>query len=87
MAKSQENDSTIPSGLEGYEAGKVVGEEMGIVVEIGTELKKPNCSCCNSVKLHRHGRVRKGRLLHGWSRDEKVHIEIARHRWRCHGCR
>ena len=43
MAKSQENGSTILLGLEGYEVGKVIGEEKGIVVELGTELKKPAC--------------------------------------------
>jgi transposase len=86
MAKSQENGSTILLGLEGYEVGKVIGEEKGIVVELGTELKKPACPRCNSVKLYRHGRAKKRRVLHGWSRGKKVYIEIARHRWRCRGC-
>jgi len=47
MAKSQENGTTIVLGLEGYEVGKVIEEEKGIVVEVGTDLKKPACPCCN----------------------------------------
>jgi len=86
MANSQENGSTILLGLEGYELGKVIGEERGIVVEVETELKKPACPCCNSVKLYRHGRAKKRRVLHAWSQGKKVYIEIARHRWRCRGC-
>jgi len=47
MAKSQENGTTIVLGLEGYEVGKVIEEEKGIVVEVGTDLKKPACPCFN----------------------------------------
>ena len=87
MARSQGNGSTILLGLEGYEVGEVIGEERGIVVEVGIKSKKPACPRCNSVKLYRHGRAKKRRVLHGWSQGTKVYIEIARHRWRCRGCR
>ena len=61
MAKSQENGTTILLGLKGYEVGKVSEEEKGIMVEVTTELKKPACPCCDSAKLYRHGRAKKGR--------------------------
>ena len=86
MAKSQENGTTILLRLEGYEVGKVIEEEKGIVVEVGTELKKQVCQCCSSAKLYRHGRAKKRRVLHGWSQGKKVYLEIARHRWQCCDC-
>jgi len=86
MAKSQENGITILLGLEGYEVGKVIEEEKGIVVEVGTELRKPACPRCDSARLYRHGRAKKRRILHGWSQGKKVYIEIARHRWQCRDC-
>jgi len=86
MAKSQENGTTILLGLEGYEVGKVNEEEKGIVVEVGTDLKKPACPRCDSAKLYRHGRAKKRRVLHGWSQGKKVYLEIARHRWQCCDC-
>lgn len=86
MARSQGNGSTILLGLEGYEVGEVIGEEKGIVVEVGIKLRKQACPRCNSVKLYRHGRAKKRRVLQGWSQGRKVYIEIARHRWRCRGC-
>ena len=51
MAKSQEHGTPILMGLEGDEIGKVIGKEGGIVVEVGTDLRKPASSCCDSVKL------------------------------------
>ncbi len=60
MAKSQVNGTPILIVLEGYEVGKVIGKEGGIVVEVGTELRKTACSRCNSVKLYRRGRAKKG---------------------------
>jgi len=86
MAKSQENGTTILLGLEGYEVGKVIEEEKGIVVEVGTHLKKPACPCCDSAKLYRHGRAKKRIVLHGWSQGKKVYLDIARHRWQCRDC-
>ena len=86
MAKSQENGTTILLGLKGYEVGKVNEEEKGIVVEVGTELKKPACPRCDSAKLYRHGRAKKRKVLHGWSQGKKVYLGIARHRWRCQNC-
>jgi len=86
MAKSQENGTTILLGLKGYEVGKVLGEARGIVVELGIELKKPVCPRCNSVKLYRHGRAKRRRVLHGWSQEKKVYLDIARHRWQCCDC-
>jgi len=86
MAKSQENGTTILLGLEGYEVGEVIEEAKGIVVEVGTDLKKPACPHCDSAKLYRHGRAKKRRVLHGWSQGKKIYLEIAGHRWRCRDC-
>ena len=85
MAKSQENGTTILLGLKGYEVGRVTQEQAG-VVEVRTDLKKPACPHCGSANLYRHGKARKRSVLHGWSQDKKVYIEIARQRWRCRGC-
>jgi len=76
MAKSQENGTTILVGLEGYEVGKAIGKERGIVVEVGAELRKPACSRCNSVNLYRHGRAKKRRVLHGWSHRKKSTLTL-----------
>ena len=86
MAKSQENGTTILLGLEGYEVGEVIEEAKGIVVEVGTDLKKPACPHCDSAKLYQHGRAKKRRVLHAWSQGKKIYLEIARHRWQCRGC-
>ena len=86
MAKSQENGTTILLGLEGYEVGKAIEEEKGIVVEVGADFFKPACPKYDSAKLYRHGEAKKRRALHGWSQGKKVYIEIARHRWQCHDC-
>jgi len=86
MAKSRENGTTILLGLEGYEVGKVTEEERGIVVEVGTDLKKPACPRCDSAKLYRHGRAKKRRVLHGWTHGKKVYIEIVPYRWQCRNC-
>ena len=86
MAKSQGNGTTILLKLEGYGVGEVIEEEKGIVVEVGTDVNKPACPCCDSAKLYRHGRAKKRRVLHGWSQGNKVYLEIARHRWQCRDC-
>jgi len=86
MAKSQENGTRILLGLEGYEVGEVMEEAKGIVVEVWTDLGKPGCPHCDSVKLYRHGRGKKRRVLHAWSQGKKIYLEIARHRWRCRDC-
>jgi len=86
MAKSQENGTTILLGLEGCEVGEVIEEAKGIVVEVGTDLKKPACPHCDSAKLYHHGRAKKRRVLHAWSQGKKIYLEIARHRWQCCGC-
>ena len=65
MAKSQENGTTILLSLEGYEVGKVIEEEKGIVVEVGAGFFKPACPKCDSAKLYRHGRAKKRRVLRG----------------------
>jgi len=69
MARSQVNGSIILLGLEGYEVGEVIGEEKGIVVEV-------------RIKLYQYGKAKKGRIFHVWSQGKRVHIAIARHRWR-----
>ena len=76
MARSQGNASTISLGLEGYEIGEVIGEERGIVVEVGIQSKRPACPHCNSVKLYRHKRAKKRRVLHGWSQGKKVTLRL-----------
>ncbi len=86
MAKSQENGSTILLGLAGYEVGEVIEEAKGIVVEVGTDLKKPACPHCDSANSYRHGRAKKRRVLHAWSQGEKIYVEIARDRCRCCDC-
>ncbi len=86
MAESQGNGTTILLGLEGYEVGEVIEEVKGIVVEVGTDLKKPACPHCDSAKLYQHGRAKKRRVLHAWSQGKKIYLEIARHRWQCRDC-
>ncbi len=76
MARSQGNGSTILLGLEGYEVGEVIGEERGIVVDVGIKSKKLAYPRCNSVKLYRHGRAKKRRVLHGWSQGKKVTLRL-----------
>jgi len=85
MAKSQENGTTILLGLKGCVVGRVAEGEGKIIVEVKTKERNPVCPYCSSVRLYRHGSGKR-QVLHSWSNDKKVYLELSRQRWRCRDC-
>lgn len=86
MAKSQENGSRILLGLKDCEVEEVKEDKEGIVVKVALKASEVTCPHCGSLNLHRHGKCKPRKVLHGWTNGRRVYLELYRHRWRCHSC-
>jgi transposase len=86
MSRGQDNGTTILLGLKDYRVAEVVEREEKIVVK--TEVKgRIKCPHCGSGKFYGHGMCKPREILHAWSNDRRVCLELHRRRWKCRDCK